>query len=357
MRIFLRATALATLLTFAASCGGGGGGGGVDDNQDAVVEFETEVVSESLNFPTGLAAAPDGRLFISQLDGNIRVLVDGELLAQPVLTLPTPNTGGEGILGIALDPDFSSNGFLYTFYTDPAVFQNQILRFKVRENRGLEPTLILGGLPVGGHNGGKLVFDEDGELFASIGDVGRPELSQDINSLAGKILRITPDGGVPKDNPFPGSPVWALGFRNPFGLAIHPSSGVLYATENGPECNDELNRVVAGANFGWRPDQSCTDTDPAFVQPISVINPSVGITGAVFYRGSMFSEFKNNLLVGDFNTGTIRRYLIDEGAGGAVVGEAIVLPGSGEPVLAVAVDRKGVIYYTTPTALKRLVRK
>ncbi len=358
MRLSVHALALTVLLAGFVGCGGGGGGGGsVEENGDVGVAVETQLVADGLNFPTGLQFAPDGRLFISQLDGNVRVYDDGELVAKPVLTLPTPNTGGEGILGITVDPNFSSNGFLYVFYTDPAVFQNQVLRFKVRDNAALEPTLILGGLPVGGHNGGKLAFDKDGALFVSIGDVGHPELSQDINSPAGKILRITREGDIPSDNPFPGSRVWALGFRNPFGLAVHPSSGVLYATENGPDCNDEVNRVVDGGNFGWRPEQSCTDADPAFIAPIATINPSVGITGAVFYRGSMFSEFKNNLLVGDFNTGTIRRYLIDESAGGVVIGEAVVLPGSGEPVLALAVDREGTIYYTTPTALKRIVRK
>lgn len=358
MRMSRFSAALLTLSVTLLGCGGGGGGGSsVDDNSGAAVEMESQVVVDSLSFPTGLQFASDGRLFISQLDGNIRVLEDGALVPQPVVTLPTPDTGGEGILGLALDPSFSSNGFLYAFYTDPAVFQNQVLRFKVRENRGLEQTLILGGLPVGGHNGGKLAFGRDGELFVSVGDVGLPELSQDLSSFAGKILRLKRDGSVPADNPFAGSPIWALGFRNPFGLAVHPSSGVLYATENGPDCNDEVNRVLAGGNFGWRPGQSCQDTDPAFVSPIATINPSVGITGAVFYRGGMFSEFKNNLLVGDFNTGSIRRYLIDEASGGVVVGEAIVLAGTGEPVLALAVDRAGAIYYTTPTSLKRLVRK
>lgn len=343
---------VATVSITLCACGGGGGGG-VNNGPTPELPLIVEPFITDLQFPTSLAFLPNGDLLFTELERGVRLVKKGVLQGTSVFFDPTPRTGGEGFLGLAIEAGSSDR--VYVFYTRRDPVGNRVIRFRLRNDTAEEVQELIAGLPVGGHNGGRLVFGRDGTLFISTGDTGRPELSQDLGSLAGKVLRITRDGGVPENNPTPDSPVFARGFRNPFGMAAHPSNGTVYVSDNGPNCNDELNRVVAGGDFGWRVDQPCNDTAPV-QQPIAVVNPSVGFTGMRFYRGGAFSELNGQLLLGDFNTGTIRRYRIDEDAGGVVTEEGIFMPGGSGNIIDVAVGPEGDVYFATPTAIFRVRR-
>lgn len=213
-----------------------------------------------------LALAPDGRLFFTEVDtGNIRIVTAaGTLLGTPFATLPVLNGGHQGLLGLALDPAFGVNGHVYALVCTAGdgmttVDRIELIRLTDVGNVGTNQTLLLTDLPIsvpgGINNGGEIVFDNQGNLFVSIGDVGDPANSQGAAavSLAGKVLRIVPTDPVtiPGTNPFAGSPEWCRGLRNTFGLAVHPVTGGLFGVDNGPNADDELNYLQAGKNFEW----------------------------------------------------------------------------------------------------------
>ncbi len=343
-----------------ASCGGGGGGG--DEGTEIITSdgasYRVELVTSGLAFPVSLAFSPDGRLFIAELaSGAIRVLQNGAVLAEPLAVLPALGTGGEGPLGLTLDPDFPINRFIYVYQTEPEPFRNRVLRYRVEGNTAEDlPVVLLDNIPAGGHNGGKLVFGADGFLYISTGDAGDPSRAQDLGNLGGKILRINRDGEIPADNPFGDSPVYAFGFRNVFGLASYPSSGIIFASDNGPDCDDEINRVGSGENYGWRPSQPCGESEGDFVSPIVRLNPSIGVTGVTVYSGGVFPEFSGNLFVTDYNTGTLRRYVIADQGAGVITEEAALFSGNYGPIIDVTTGPDGNLYFANQDSVFRVVR-
>ena len=237
-----------------------------------------EVVATGLQTPWALAFAPDGRIFVTERPGRVRVIAGGALLPEPWATVPAAERPGaeSGLMGIALDPDFGANGFVYLYYTyeGQGRLWNRLVRFVDRNGRGeVDRVLIdrIPGAPI--HDGGRLRFGPDGKLYLTVGDAAVGENAQNLNALNGKILRLNPDGTVPPDNPFPGSPVYALGLRNPQGLAWHPITRQLFASDHGPSggppncCHDELNLIEAGGNYGW-PAVFGTGGAPRFIDPI-----------------------------------------------------------------------------------------
>ena len=246
-------------------------------------------------WPVALAAAPDGRLFFAELlTGNIRILQDGHVLPEPFASLKDVVYHREaGLLSLALHPDFLQNPYIYAMYVvgDPETglpTMQRVVRFRDVNNIGQDYTVILDNLPFaleGFHNGGRIAFGPDGKLYLSIGDIWMQELSQDPAKLPGSILRFNPDGSIPEDNPLQDSPVYAIGFRNVFGLAFQPETGYLFATENGPGSFDEVNKVEAGLNYGWPLHMGVTDAE-GFANPVTIFGEwpeaSVGPTGATF---------------------------------------------------------------------------
>ena len=246
-------------------------------------------------WPVALAAAPDGRLFYAELfTGNIRIWRNGQLLSKPFATLEDVSNHREsGFLGLALHPDFPQTPYVYAMYVvdDPETglpSGQRVVRFRDVNNVGQDYTVILDNLPattVIFHNGGRIAFGPDGKLYVSIGDTDVPELAQDPTRLEGSILRYNPDGSIPDDNPIPGSPVYATGLRNVFGLAFHPATGELYATDNGPGGFDEVNKIEAGHNYGWPTHMGVANTE-GFSDPIAVFGvwpyPPIGPTGVAF---------------------------------------------------------------------------
>jgi aldose sugar dehydrogenase len=247
----------------------------------------TTVVSGA-DFPTNMAFAPDRRLFYTEKEtGNIRIVQDGQLLPQPFATLPVQGGGESGLLGLALDTDFTRSPFVYVYYTSSADGRNHIARLEASSsdpNRGGPPENLLTLLTATGiHNGGDILFGPDGKLYAVAGETGDDALAQDPNSLGGKVLRMNPDGSIPADNPFgSNSYVYSMGHRNSFGLCVNPRDGDLWETENGPSSDDEINRIQAGKNYGW-PDQLGPGGAPRFVDPALTFPTVIVPTGCAFF--------------------------------------------------------------------------
>lgn len=273
-------------------------------------------VLSGLDFPVSLVEAPDKRIFFNErLTGRIRIInPNWQLDPTPFCSVSIRTAGEQGLLGLALDPAFSSsNETVYVYYTGTDSV-NRVVR--LRKSGGVcTSTVILDNLPTNGnHNGGIITFGPDGKLYIVIGDAEVPSDAQDLNSLAGKILRVNTDGSAASGNPFSSSAnanarkVYSLGHRNSFGLTFHPSTGQLWESENGTSSDDEVNRIVAGGNYGW-PIVGGIANNPTYRNPIVEFTPVIAPTGIVGIPtdSSVYpSPFRGNLLVAEFKGGTIR---------------------------------------------------
>lgn len=352
--------------------------------------FSEEPVVTGLDFPVAIAFAPDdGRLFFTErFSGKVRVITkptsaQPRLLPDPVYQFgPISSFFERGLLGLALDPDFQDNGFLYVYYshrgrnpkTDP--YRHRLMRVTVKEYRGESPVALLDNLPIGNqaefgkgnHNGGSLGFGPDGKLYLSIGDLATPRNAQDLDSFAGKILRLNPDGTAPTDNPFydpkrpaaPRSYVYALGLRNSFDFTFEPGppgKSRLFATENGPATNDELNMIESGKNYGWDKDKiSGIREKPGYVEPILVYHRTIAPTGIVFYTGTRYPKiYRGKLFFTDWNQGRIRMVSFTGQESIEAVSVDDDLFRHREGVVDLEMGPDGLLYFTTPTGIYRLL--
>lgn len=226
---------------------------GIPNSQNS--SFQIQIIAENLNIPWAVDISEDGRLFFTERSGNLRVIENGTLNPVPVYTFGPPfvSTGEGGLMGLALDRDFLSNGYIYLMYTynENGEFYSRVVRMRIEGNTTSGEEILLDRIPADQfHNGGRIKIGPDGYLYITAGDAGDRDHAQDINSLAGKILRIGTDGSIPPNNPFQGSPVYALGLRNPQGLDWNHKN-VLYASDHGESAHDEINIIHPGGNYGW----------------------------------------------------------------------------------------------------------
>src|SRR5678810_1040680 len=212
--------------------------------------FAETRLATGLSSPTAMAFAPDGRLFVTQQGGALRVIKNGALLSQPFMTLSVNSSGERGLLGIAFDPDFTSNGFIYVYYTtSTSPVHNRVSRFTAS---AANPDVVAAGSEVQllnlpnlssatNHNGGAMHFGNDGKLYIAVGENANSANSQSLNTPLGKILRINPDGSIPSDNPFfnqttgINQTIWAMGLRNPFTFAVDRSNGRIHLNDVGQD--------------------------------------------------------------------------------------------------------------------------
>jgi aldose sugar dehydrogenase len=244
---------------------------------------DVQVLAQNLDVPWAIDIAEDGTLFFTERTGRVMAIDrNGSLLSDPVAYINVMQNGESGLLGLALHPNFTENHLLYVYHTysnDSSVL-NKVLMLTEDDNKIVESKVIIDNIPAADRNdGGRIKFGPDGKLYIATGDAGHPELAQDAGSLAGKILRLNSDGSTPEDNPFEGSPVYSYGHRNIQGLAWHPLTGDLYASEHGLEGDDEINIIKPGSNYGW-PIEGCNAEK--FEKPILCFNPAIAPAGMTF---------------------------------------------------------------------------
>jgi glucose/arabinose dehydrogenase len=294
------------------------------------VAFEATTVTSGLQFPWSLAFLPDGRMLVTERRaGKLRVVAkDGTLVAAPVEGTPAVFSGGQGgLLDVVLDPAFKTNGLVYLSYAEPnadGTNNTAVARGKWVDG----PTPKLDGLTViyrqrpamasPLHFGSRLVFARDGKLFVTQGERSIPagqKQSQDLASGLGKVVRINPDGSIPKDNPFVGKEgalpeIWSYGNRNIQAAALHPQTGELWEVEFGPQAGDELNIIRKGRDYGWptisygvnygpakTPITGGETQRPGMEQPLYYWDPVIAPSGMIFYTGSLFPKWKGSLLI------------------------------------------------------------
>jgi len=321
---------------------------------DYLLKVEKLIVN-GLNSPWGIEFVDIHRALITEVTGGIRWMVDGKLDPEPIKDLPktySQKTGG--LMDIAVDPEYSKNGWVYIAFSqtdgDPADENvrgmTKIVRGKIRGHQWTaEQTLFEVPdslkIPGGSRWGCRFLFDGEGDLYFTIGDMNRALDSQDLGKPTGKIFRIHPDGTIPKDNPFVGKKgvlpaIFTIGNRNAQGLARHPATGEIWATEHGPMGGDELNILRKGSNYGWPLVTYGIDYSGEIVSnetqregmasPVIQWTPSIAVCPAEFITGKLFSKWKNDLLVGALAFEEIRRVVIEKDK---VTAQEIILKGVG----------------------------
>lgn len=296
-------------------------------SQAVTSHFADRVVAGGIAPATAMAIAPDGRIFVSQQTGTIRVISRGALLGTPFATLMVDSQGERGLLGIAFDPDFAHDHYVYAYYTVPGSLpHNRVIRLTAGGNTAVAGSekVIFDLSPLGAstsHNGGALHFGADGKLYIASGDNAHSANAQMLTNLLGKVLRINPTGTIPSDNPFfnqvtgKNRAIWAYGLRNPFTFGVEPGSGRIFVDDVGKWTWEEINVGAAGCNYGW-PDTEGPTGNPAFCSPLywygHGTTPSTGcaITGGTFYtpdRQQFPAGFRGNYFFTDLCGGWIRR--------------------------------------------------
>jgi glucose/arabinose dehydrogenase len=282
-----------------------------------------EVVAGGLEAPWDLAWTPDGRLFVTERPGRVRVIAGGALAPAPWITFDVARTGEAGLMGMAVDPDFASSPWLYfalTVRDAGGDLENRVVRVREENGRAGRVEVVIDHLPGGRvHDGCQLAFGPDGKLYIATGETWAREIAQDPTNLGGKILRLDADGSIPADNPFgPESPVWSLGHRNPQGLAFDPATGRLWATEHGPSGewwgvrgHDELNLIAAGKNYGWPIAVGAPGlagyVDPVLVFPKRHLPPA----GIVVCSGRAVPAWSGDLFFASLRGETLVRVVLD----------------------------------------------
>lgn len=265
--------------------------------------------------------------------------------------------GEQGVLGIALDPDWASGQErVFVYYTEQRPERNRIVRLS-KESGKLQRSVLATIPATTFHDGGVLHFGPDGKLYAVTGDAGVPSRSQRVRNLAGKVLRMEEDGSRPPDNPFPNGRAFSIGHRNSFGFAFDPVTGRLWQTENGPECDDEINLVLPGRNYGWGPASHCPDTTESGsnpVEPALRINPLIAPTGAAFCNAcGLGADVDGDLLFGTYLSHKVHALDLNADRDG-VTAERVILSNP-RAVLAVESAPDGAVYFSDLRGIYRLV--
>lgn len=286
------------------------------------VAVKVETVASGLEVPWGLAFLPGGDVLVTERPGRVRLLSGGALVPQPVATVPIGSSSEGGLLGIAAHPDFANNRQFYLYVTvdtPSGTPQNRIERWILSPDHrsAVLDRVIFDGIPSSVyHDGGRLRFGPDGMLYAGTGDARNPPNSQSLDTPAGKLLRLTPEGGVPDDNPFPGKPAFLLGIRN-LEAFDWKDAKTLYLADHGPSGeylgrtgHDEVNVATAGQNLGWPDIYSC-DTKQGMVTPVLTFVQAMPPGGAAIYTGNAISEWRGSFIIGTLGSKHLHRVVFD----------------------------------------------
>lgn len=325
--------------------------------------FTDSIVVPGLSSPTAIAFAPDGRMFICEKDGAVKIFKNGSLLGSPFLNLSVSTESERGVLGIAFDPNFTTNNFVYIYYTTnsgslnpPQTPKNRVSRFTASGDTAApgSEVILLDNIPsdAGNHNAGCLRFGLDGNLYIATGDGGQNHAnSQSLTNTAGKILRINSDGSIPTDNPFYNTTnakkeIYLLGLRNPFRFSFKPNTNTMYIGDVGENTWEELNVGQKGGNYGWNVTEG-TSSDQRFVNPIFTYQhtnqQSGAITGGCFITSRDWpAGYINTYFYGDYVRSIIGRVVIS--SSDTAVSASIFAPNAPGPV-DFAMRTTGPLYY------------
>ena len=338
------------------------------------LEFSVAKVVQGLAHPWSMAFLPNGDILITERIGRLRVVRNGELDPLPVAGVPKVAVGGQGgLLDIVLHPQFSENRLIYLSYAGPGNGGKgtEVVRARFVESRlvDLETILVVHPKTPGGrHSGSRLLFGLDGYLYVTTGERGMRNRAQDLSDLAGKVIRISDNGQVPRDNPFVGQSgvrpeIYTYGNRNPQGLTLHPYTGQIWEAEHGPKDGDEINLLIPGSNYGWpvisygrsyagAPIGEGT-SKAGMAQPLRYWVPSISPSGMTFYTGKQFPLWHGNLFLGALSGRALVRLEID---GTDVVHEERLLEDLGERIRDVRQGPKGHLYLLTDASNGALLR-
>jgi glucose/arabinose dehydrogenase len=341
--------------------------------------YHSAIITSSLNHPWGLAFLPDGRMIVTERPGTMRIVTNAGSVGNPIANVPAVRTGGEGgLLDVKLDPDFASSRLVFWTFIEPNGGNglNCIARGRLSDDvASLENVQVIyrGNTPYSSqnHNGSRLLFDNNGLLYASFGEGFDDNIrvkAQALNSSLGKIIRINKDGTPAAGNPYATTAgalpeIFSLGHRNPQGLAINPQTGVLWESEHGPQAGDEINLIQPGHNYGWPVIAYGLEYSGAVVgngtqqsgmdQPVYYWDPAIAPSGMTFYTGTLIPEWHNNLFVGALRGAHIIRLMINNDK---VVGEERLLADQGQRFRYVTQGPDGALYAITDQDQGRIYR-
>lgn len=330
--------------------------------------LDTLAQAPAVALPVCMAFTPERipRFFFTEKNtGNVKIFEYGAVRPTPFATFSVTSSGEQGLLGIALHPQYPDSPFVYVQYTRSGDRANVVVRLRDSSGIGVDPRTIVVCTRINtatNHNGGNCHFGPDGKLYVTFGDNATSTNAQDstATNLRGKILRLNPDGSIPPDNPFAGTPFWSIGHRNSFDFTFDPLTGIMYCTENGPSCDDEVNRVPPRGNMGWPIEGNCSYTnDPRYVRPLYYFPnaPLPALTGITVYRATAFPRLRGKLLFTGNSTPTLWTLTLTQNGDTIVPGSFTSLFTYSTGFADVEIGPDGNIYLTNgPYSANRLLR-
>lgn len=343
----------------------------------AQTSVKVETVAEGLENPWGMTFLPDGRMLVTEKAGRLRVVAKDGKLSEPLRNVPAVMASGQGgLLDVALDPNFRKNRLVYVSYAEAqdSVAGTAVARGKLsKDETSLEDVKVIfrqePKVEGRAHFGSRLAFSPDGKLFITVGDRQNfRDEAQRLTSHIGKVMRVNPDGSVPKDNPFVGQQnampeIWSIGHRNVQAAAINPATGKLWTVEHGSRGGDEINDPEAGKNYGWPVISYGVEYSGSKIgvgtardgmeQPLYYWDPSIAPSGMAFYTGKLFPDWKGSLFVGALKGQHLARLTLD---GEKIVREEKLIEDVGERIRDVRQGPDGALYVLTDATKGRMLR-